>query len=36
MDAKLVLAAVEPQLFVSDINAACDFYAEKLGFETIF
>ncbi|MCV9966476.1 VOC family protein [Pararhizobium sp. BT-229] len=36
MTAKPVLAAVEPQLFVSDINAACDFYADKLGFQTVF
>lgn len=31
-----VLAGAEPQLFVSDIQAACDFYAGKLGFETAF
>lgn len=36
MTAKSFLAAVEPQLFVSDINAACDFYADKLGFQTVF
>lgn len=36
MTAKPFLAAVEPQLFVSDINTACDFYADKLGFQTVF
>ncbi len=30
------LAHAEPQLFVSDIEAACDFYTQKLGFEVRF
>jgi catechol 2,3-dioxygenase-like lactoylglutathione lyase family enzyme len=30
------LAIVEPQLFVSDIEASCDFYRIVLGFETRF
>ena len=29
---KPVLGVAEPQLFVSDIRASCDFYREKLGF----
>jgi catechol 2,3-dioxygenase-like lactoylglutathione lyase family enzyme len=36
MTAKPVLSAVEPQLFVSDIDATCDFYADRLGFQTVF
>ena len=31
-----VLTAAEPQLFVADIKAACDFYTEKLGFTIVF
>ncbi len=31
-----VLVAAEPQLFVADVNAACDYYARKLGFEVVF
>ena len=31
-----VVWSAEPQLFVSDIAAACRFYVEKLGFETVF
>lgn len=34
--AKPHLAFAEPQLFVSDIEAACNFYRQKLGFETRF
>ncbi len=34
--AKPHLAFAEPQLFVSDIEAACDFYRRTLGFETRF
>jgi catechol 2,3-dioxygenase-like lactoylglutathione lyase family enzyme len=30
------LAAAEPQLFVADIKASCDFYTEKLGFKVRF
>lgn len=33
---KPFLAFAEPQLFVSDIEAACDFYRQKLGFQTRF
>jgi hypothetical protein len=29
-----VLAAVEPQLFVADIKASCDFFPGKLGFSS--
>jgi uncharacterized glyoxalase superfamily protein PhnB len=31
-----VLSAVEAQLFVTDINAACDYYTSKLDFEVAF
>jgi uncharacterized glyoxalase superfamily protein PhnB len=31
-----VLVAAEPQLFVADVNAACDYYTRKLGFEVVF
>jgi catechol 2,3-dioxygenase-like lactoylglutathione lyase family enzyme len=31
-----VIAAAEPQLFVADIKAACNFYLEKLGFSVVF
>src|SRR3954447_18958768 len=31
-----VLTAAEPQLFVSDIKAACDFFTGKLGFSVAF
>ena len=30
------LMAVEPQLFVTDITASCDFYVQKLGFQFAF
>jgi uncharacterized glyoxalase superfamily protein PhnB len=30
------LTAIEAQLFVADIKAACDFYVGTLGFETVF
>lgn len=33
---KPFLAFAEPQLFVSDIDAACAFYRQKLGFRTRF
>jgi catechol 2,3-dioxygenase-like lactoylglutathione lyase family enzyme len=29
---KPALLAAEPQLFVTDVGAACDFYTKKLGF----
>ena len=32
----VTLGAAEPQLFVTDIKAACAFYTEKLGFEVAF
>ncbi len=31
-----VLSQAEPQLFVSDINAACVFFEHKLGFNVVF
>jgi catechol 2,3-dioxygenase-like lactoylglutathione lyase family enzyme len=34
--AKPFLAFAEPQLFVSDIDTACAFYGQKLGFRTRF
>jgi catechol 2,3-dioxygenase-like lactoylglutathione lyase family enzyme len=34
--AKPVLVAAEPQLFVADINASCDFFTQKLGFSIVF
>ncbi len=33
---KAVIAAAEPQLFVADIKASCDFFADKLGFTIAF
>jgi catechol 2,3-dioxygenase-like lactoylglutathione lyase family enzyme len=33
---KATLLAAEPQLFVSDIEASCAFYTEKLGFTVAF
>jgi catechol 2,3-dioxygenase-like lactoylglutathione lyase family enzyme len=34
--AKAIITAAEPQLFVSDIAASCDFFAGKLGFTVAF
>lgn len=31
-----MLTGAEPQLFVGDIRASCDFFARKLGFEVAF
>jgi len=31
-----VLTAAEPQLFVTDIKASCDFFTDKLGFTIVF
>ncbi len=31
-----VLTAAEPQLFVSDMKASCDFFTSKLGFTVVF
>jgi len=33
---KPILLAAEPQLFVADIGASCEFYTEKLGFSVAF
>ncbi|WP_087001762.1 bleomycin resistance protein [Rhizobium sullae] len=33
---KPVIITAEPQLFVSDIEVACRFYLEKLGFKIVF
>jgi len=33
---KSKLLAAEPQLFVADIPASCDFYGNKLGFQVAF
>jgi catechol 2,3-dioxygenase-like lactoylglutathione lyase family enzyme len=33
---KPTLLAAEPQLFVSDIGASCEFYTKKLGFTVAF
>ena len=33
---KPVLLAAEPQLFVSDVGASCEFYTKKLGFTVAF
>jgi len=34
--ARAVIAGAEPQLFVADIKAACEFFTSKLGFSTEF
>jgi catechol 2,3-dioxygenase-like lactoylglutathione lyase family enzyme len=31
-----VLTSISPQLFVADINASCDYFADKLGFAVDF
>jgi catechol 2,3-dioxygenase-like lactoylglutathione lyase family enzyme len=33
---KPILLAAEPQLFVADIGASCEFYTKKLGFTVAF
>ena len=33
---KAVISAAEPQLFVADIKASCDFFTDKLGFTVAF
>jgi catechol 2,3-dioxygenase-like lactoylglutathione lyase family enzyme len=33
---RVVLTAAEPQLFVADIKASCDFFIQKLGFSAVF
>src|SRR5690349_9103964 len=35
-DTKAFLTVAEPQLFVADIKAACDFFTAKLGFAVEF
>jgi len=34
--ARPVLVAAEPQLFVADIKASCDFFTQRLGFAIVF
>jgi len=34
--AAAVITAAEPQLFVADIGASCDFFTDKLGFTVVF
>ena len=34
--ARAILTAAEPQAFVADIKASCDFFTEKLGFSIVF
>ncbi|MDR6758805.1 catechol 2,3-dioxygenase-like lactoylglutathione lyase family enzyme [Mycoplana sp. BE70] len=31
-----IFMAVEPQLFVTNVEASCDYYADKLGFTVAF
>lgn len=33
---KAVIVAAEPELFVADIKASCDFFSQKLGFSIVF
>jgi catechol 2,3-dioxygenase-like lactoylglutathione lyase family enzyme len=33
---KTVISGAEPQLFVADIEASCDFFSAKLGFAVMF
>jgi uncharacterized glyoxalase superfamily protein PhnB len=33
---KVTIVAVEPQLFVADIDRSCKFFIEKLGFSLVF
>ena len=34
--AKAVITGAEPQLFVSDIKASCEFFTLRLGFNVVF
>ena len=34
--ADVKLSAVEPELFVADIKASCDWFASRLGFTVVF
>jgi hypothetical protein len=36
ISAKPVITAAEPQLFVADIRASCDFFTSRLGFAVAF
>src|SRR5712675_1001686 len=36
ISAKAIIAGAEPQLFVADIKASCDFFTKKLGFAIAF
>jgi catechol 2,3-dioxygenase-like lactoylglutathione lyase family enzyme len=36
VSARAVIAGVEPQLFVADIEASCEFFTGKLGFSVAF
>jgi catechol 2,3-dioxygenase-like lactoylglutathione lyase family enzyme len=36
ISAKAIIAGAEPQLFVADIKASCDFFTKKLGFAVAF
>jgi catechol 2,3-dioxygenase-like lactoylglutathione lyase family enzyme len=36
ISAKAVIAGAEPQLFVADIKASCEFFTGKLGFAVAF
>jgi catechol 2,3-dioxygenase-like lactoylglutathione lyase family enzyme len=33
---KAVITSAEPQLFVADVKASCDFFIAKLGFAVVF
>ena len=35
VSARAVITAAEPQLFVADIKASCDFFTQKLGFAIV-
>jgi catechol 2,3-dioxygenase-like lactoylglutathione lyase family enzyme len=36
ISSKAIVAGAEPQLFVADIKASCDFFSAKLGFKIVF
>jgi catechol 2,3-dioxygenase-like lactoylglutathione lyase family enzyme len=36
ISAKAIIASAEPQLFVADIRASCEFFTGKLGFAIAF
>jgi uncharacterized glyoxalase superfamily protein PhnB len=33
---RAVISQIAPQLFVADIKASCDFFAQRLGFSIVF